>query len=830
MKFYKLIFTLAILLSVLPARSALTGQWVQYPTFDNSVLNVIDTPTRTYFSGYSQSYDPVITVKSTTDQSLFYYDKEGDEIIAALKAAPLSGVAVNKLQYNFRKNYLVIVYDNYDIDLLFDNGKVVNIPALRYADIPGSKNINNITFDFAHNGIWIATDFGYLVINDDKFEVEDSRNYGVALRSAVRLADNVYVATDQQFAYAPASERRSSLSDYTPVDEYQGATWMQTISNDTMIFDIPGSAQYVNDIKYVKAIAEGLELIDTHNFNGPMIISPAKNGIILYIWGTAAYYEAGKNFVQAKKRPTDGTHYYPIGSWDYNEFFIGGPRLGLRSEKIADGGFEVTRDWMLPNAPNAYWSRGMAYHPKHGMLVNSHGVERIFSGDNINALREPILLSALQNGLWTPMAPAYTYPEQTYTGYGPLGLAVDPSDNKYVWSGSNFSGMTRLNLENPKDILHYSVTSDASASLPGFVETSPVMGWSRLCHFSPPAFDFNNTLWSFFLNYDDGGNLEFRYLTEADRKASVDAASARPWRKLIVRDVQSDMHSVFAPLTASVNKGLLLYMTQSDIVVYDTNQTPDNTSDDKRAVVSATFFDQDGGEISNYGVNCIYEDPATGNVWFGTGSGVYYLQPQSILKGQRTINRIKIARNDGTSLADYLLNGVGVNAIVSDPQGRKWFGTVGAGIVVTTSDGREVLGELTTANSDLTSDNIFKLCYNPQSRSMMISTDKGLCEFFINGSAENAGEEDGVRAYPNPVHPDYYGWVTIDGLPDGSYVKIVDSAGNLVRELGRAEAGSIQWDVLNLDNKRVKTGVYYILSSPSSGSGDSNVAKILVMN
>ncbi|MDE6811312.1 MAG: hypothetical protein K2J15_03070, partial [Muribaculaceae bacterium] len=378
-------------------------------------------------------------------------------------------------------------------------------------------------------------------------------------------------------------------------------------------------------------------------------------------------------------------------------------------------------------------------------------------------------------------------------------------------------------------ILHYSFPNDPTASLPGYVESAPVMGWGRICQYSNPVFDQNNTLWTYFFNYDNKEDLEIRYLTEEDRKASANAASARPWRKLIIKDVLSDQFAVFSPLTSSVNKGLLIYFIQDRILIYDTNGTPDNTSDDRKSVLT-TFADQDGGEISLYGINCIYEDPATGNVWFGTSTGVYYLQPQSILKGQRTLNRIKVSRNDGTSQADYLLNGVGVHAIVPDSQGRKWFATAGAGIVVTSSDGKTVYDEITAANSDLPSDYLYNICYNPQSRSMMVSTDKGLAEFFISGGTGNDPSNEQVRAYPNPVHPDYYGWVTIDGLPEDTYVKIVDAAGNVVRELGRAEGGSIQWDVLNLNNNRVHTGVYYVLSSPIGGSGESNVAKILVMN
>ncbi|MDE5842496.1 MAG: hypothetical protein K2H35_02020, partial [Muribaculaceae bacterium] len=655
MKHHKIIITLALLLLALPIRSAITGQWVKHPTFDNSTLKVIDTPTRTYFAGYNQIYDPVITVKASPDMTLFYYDKEGDEIVPALRTSSLSGSAIRSLEYNFKKNYLVILYDNYDIDLLYDNGNVVNIPALRYADIPGSKNVNSISFDFANNGIWLATDFGYVILNDEKYEVEDSRNYGVHLNSAVRLLDKVYLSTGTKTYSAPAADRRATLSDYTVLEDYPGVAWMKPVSDRKMVINSPEGG--VNYVKYLEALPEdeGFNVLGDHRFDGPVFLSPTKNGLMLVIWGTAVLYDGDRDYVHSQMRPAADSDagYFITGSWDFKEFFTAVPRLGLRSHKETADGYTLTRDWMRPNAPNAFLSRGMAYHPEYGMLVNSHGVERVFTGTNLNAFNEPILLSALKNGIWTPMAPAYTNPLQTETGYGPLGIAIEPSDSKYVWSGSNFSGITRLNLEDPQDILHYSFANDPTSSLPGYVESAPVMAWGRICQYSAPVFDNNRTLWTCFYNYDNTANVELRYLTEADRKASTGAASARPWRELIIKDVPADQFAVFTPLNSTVNKGLMAYLTQNRIMIYDTNQTPDNTSDDKKSVITS-FRDQDGGDVSLYGVNCVYEDPATGNLWFGTSSGIYYIQPRSIMKGQQTINRIKVSRQDGTSQADYL--------------------------------------------------------------------------------------------------------------------------------------------------------------------------------
>lgn len=69
------------------------------------------------------------------------------------------------------------------------------------------------------------------------------------------------------------------------------------------------------------------------------------------------------------------------------------------------------------------------------------------------------------------------------------------------------------------------------------------------------------------------------------------------------------------------------------------------------------------------------------------------------------------------------------------------------------------------------------------------------------------------------------------GDSDGSLVKIVDSAGNLVKELGLSSGGTVQWDATNIDLKRVRSGVYYVMASSGPGEGSmGKVAKILVVN
>lgn len=113
---------------------------------------------------------------------------------------------------------------------------------------------------------------------------------------------------------------------------------------------------------------------------------------------------------------------------------------------------------------------------------------------------------------------------------------------------------------------------------------------------------------------------------------------------------------------------------------------------------------------------------------------------------------------------------------------------------------------------------------------MMISTDKGLAELFLSTSAGGDSDNKAV-VYPNPVRPDYFGYVTIEGLADNALVKIVDAGGNLIKEVGFATGGEARWDVTNLNSKRVPGGVYYVLASGApDGEGFSTVGKVLVVN
>lgn len=112
----------------------------------------------------------------------------------------------------------------------------------------------------------------------------------------------------------------------------------------------------------------------------------------------------------------------------------------------------------------------------------------------------------------------------------------------------------------------------------------------------------------------------------------------------------------------------------------------------------------------------------------------------------------------------------------------------------------------------------------------MISTAKGYAQYSLGEAEKDNGKEE-IRAYPNPVRPEFSGYVTITDIPQGSFVKITDVAGNLVKDLGIMPGFEILWDLSDSNFNRVKSGVYRIMVSPAGDTSDyKGVGKILVIS
>lgn len=809
---------------IIPAKG---DQWRLHPTYSEYLGRIIDTPKYTYLLSGNQPYAYGIKDYGMRTNSLFRYDKTEKETEWLNISNKLSYPVVVSAEYNFEKSYLLVCYDNGDIDLIYDNGKTVNIPGLRVADPSILRTLNGITFIPGSNEAYIATAFGYITINDEKEEIGTSRIIDINYTAAVSYGGDIYVGNGEGlFCLDPrGGHDRRKIEGIGSVEKF--------LISGSRLYVLNGSG-WSAKIDYLDAddIAGGFKPLMATYLLG---LEPCKDGILAI--GYSDMWKVDKE--------DEWTHYtLPIEAvwkktygYDGRKFWVD---MGLKGVKQIEGQpdsqeWKATGETILPNAANCFKSNSMAYSDKYGMLVRNHGMDYNFSSvTNF----PPDYISGLKGGDWIPYSISACDPERldTYRVNNPNGLAIDPLDKDVVYCGSVQNGILRLNLADPSKSLRLGLKTDPAAGNPGFIGITdpPTKQYlETYSPFGPPGFDSEGYMWIPYFNID-ANKEEIWYWSPEDRKATTSAANYKPLKRWEIDNIRGANALAFLPMRSAQNKNMMIISVIEGNVVklIDHKGTVDNQRDDVVYTFSTNIYDQDGNKFDCTNYRTFFEDQQTGNLWVGTDKGVFYINPRTVNDGGDTkVTRMKIARNDGTSLADYLLDGACINMITSDGQGRKWFATNGGGITCTSPSGQQVLKTYTTENSMLPSDVVYSLCYNPSNNSMMISTDAGLAELLLSESSVEAGDDNGVAIYPNPVRPDYYGYVNIEGLEEGALVKITDSAGNLIKELGFADDGTIRWDVTNYNNKRVRSGVYYVLASGvSEGSGFSAAGKILVVN
>lgn len=374
-------------------------------------------------------------------------------------------------------------------------------------------------------------------------------------------------------------------------------------------------------------------------------------------------------------------------------------------------------------------------------------------------------------------------------------LDIDPRDDNHVMAGS------REGLYEFRNGQFVKLWNDENSPIESFNKSSK---------------DYEMV---FGVMYDKDGNL-WALNSQAPTQSLIEYTKDGEWKSLPHTELMRLPYLFPEPQSLGTLKGM---MTDSRGLVWFVNdhwtvpsfyayQTETNALNS----YIEPYTNDDGTTTSLFYVRCITED-RDGNMWIGTEKGPFMLNANQITASTPVYTQVKVPRNDGTNLADYLLSGVDIRAILVDKSNRKWFATNGNGLYLIAADNITTLAHFTKTNSKLLSDNILSLALNDATGELFIGTDQGLCSYTGNFSdSSNGMTKDNVWAYPNPVKPDYTGAITITGLENGASVKIVTSNGMLVNE-GTANNGEYKWYGMNREGKRVASGVYMVEVATSEG-------------
>jgi hypothetical protein len=751
------------------------GKWRTHLAY-NSVTKITQSSTSIY---------------AVSDGALFSVGKEDKDIQVFSKISGLNDVNIIKIEYDEANDQLLIVYENGNIDLMHEVG-VHNISDLFNKQMSSSKTINEVYFK--GNFAYLSCDFGIMVLNLLKKEISDTYFIGPDASEikvlSTTIHDNIiYALAEDKILQADANNRNLVNYEYWhQSDGLPGSGKFQKI------FTFAGKLLLLRDNKLYKREDNNtwsnlLSAISIRTLN----VSDEK---ILVGNGTNNTYVLNESFEMSTiEIPGSSDIEYDKKN---DLYWSAGGESGVISYKF-QADTNPTVEYYKPNGPaqNIPWS--MTFAGEKLFVVNG--------GRWSSEYRRSGKIMIYENSSWKVIDESHIKPFTRSSALDFMNIAVDPQDDKHFFVTSYGTGLYEFR-DDEFYKWHNHNNSTLNSIFPG---QGSEYSYIRL---DGAIFDENNNLW--VANTSSSSPIKILNNEGEWLQLNYSEATLPTLGHILISNQNPNQ------------KWVLSVRSKPGIFIWDDNNTLTNESDDKRRFFSQfNDVDNSGGTITPTYFYCIEQDN-NGVMWVGTDMGpLLFHNPSNAFDPGYTCSRVKIPRNDGTDLADYLLQNEKIKAIVIDGANRKWLGTEGSGLYLMSENGLETIHHFTSANSPLLSDNIMSLALNPVSGELFIGTGNGLISYQTD-AAESNNIYANVYAYPNPVRENYNGIITIVGLINKTQVKITDLNGNLIYQT--VSNGSIAtWDGKDFHGRKVNTGIYFAICANEDGT-QSTITKIMVIN
>lgn len=717
-----------------------------------------------------------------TEQSIFIYNKSGNTTKKLSRVEGLSDIGISAVNFSEKLNALVIAFKNGNIDIWRDN-EIINLSDIKRKQIPGLKSINNILI--LDGNAYLACSFGIVVLNLSKYEVKDT--YYIGFEGArINVFDMIF---DGNYLYA-ATEQGILRGRYDDPGLFYYENWenINSPANGTVYNMLVGFGD-----KIIANQADNTNITDS-----VFIINESSREFVNSIPGIKNYsfWADNDQFIIASNeivRVLDN-ELNQVREIDTYSYGLPSTRDAIADPDgviwIADNNSGLVRvneqghcDGIFPNGP---YTTGTYNLTSDNRVVCS-------VGGGIDAARNALYkrsdLFIFRDGTWKS--------KLEYSAHDAVNVLIDPRNSNKIYAGTWGNGV--LVYENGEKTGQY---SDSNSTLQSIIPGDDFVRISGM------DFDHGNNLWI----TNEGVDNPVSVLTENGE-----------WFSFPYMDYINSPHVGEILVSENGHKWIIL-PKGNGLFVFDEYGTFGDINDDEWRKFSVT--DNDGESFNN--VFSINED-LDGNIWVGTDHGplVYYAHSNIFSDNSITAQRIKIPRNDGSGLADYMLGTETITSIAVDGANRKWMGTENAGVFLLSEDGTEQIYSFNSSNSPLFSNRINSLTIDQESGEVFFGTDKGLISY---RSTSTAGKNNfnSIYVFPNPVRENYHGPITISNLVKNVNVKITDISGNLVYET-TALGGQALWDGKNSSGKRVQTGVYLVFCSSKDGS-KTHVTKLLFIH
>lgn len=824
----KIFLFAALLLAMTTATAQTVGEWNIFTRFAGSFDDLIETQQKVYY---------------TSQQRLFSFDKETQETYAYNSQNKLNDTNITLVKYNPQGKYLFIGYDTGNIDLLYDNGRVVNLSDIKDAVITYDKGINSVTF--AKDRAYVGTKFGIVIFNDSKHEVVESGVYGASIPCVGALGDFLFIVYNGNLMYAPLNAHHNTISKFDTYKDSSAsnanikASWFDVAENGKTLF-YGDSGNNNNLVVYtfdLSGTTPAYAAATRYSWEPLTKLMKTSKGNYLYNLGVIYFFNEDGSVgtqlvlpeeVKGKKMATlcNEKSVWVADAEGIANYDISGSQLTVLSDKFKPEGISTDEVFFIKfDEWGNVWTGNQGVTQYKAGRMGDYGSQRQALTRIVNGRPENMTLYDDKGAVVPPSTAEF---------------AVDPENPDRYYQGTNINGLY---------VVEKDPTTGKMKQLHRFSkDNSPFRGYTNYgARTLSVKFDYEGNLWVGIWcgSVDDSANKYPANATIEDKASTFYVlpketlrAKQNDFTKIVKSDWLPSKHRGIddggnKDLTSLICKHSPVMISfsssyQHAIGITKTKGTWADPSDD-------TFFeytrpvDQDGGVWTPRYVIAAAEDHR-GRVWLAGDQGgiVEIADPLNTDPADPKLTRIKVPRNDGTNYADYLCETDRVYGIAVDNSNRKWIATATSGVYLVSENGDEILEHFTADNSPLPSNEVLSVACDPNSNTVYFGMLSGLVSY-NSDSAPASDDYSNVYAYPNPVRPDYTGYITITGLMDNSLVKITDNTGRVVYQT-RSEGGMAVWDGFDEGHNRAKSGVYYVFVSEGPNGGTSGaVGKIMII-
>ena len=778
MRKYKFTFILLSIICFLPvisiSQGTAIGSWRTHLPYDNVIdVAVVDD-----------------MVFAATPLSIFTYNKLDNRVDRFDKVKGLNDIGISKLGYNSNTDEILVAYTNTNLDIIRMDGSIINIPDIKEKEILGNKTINNIMFKDHY--AYLSCGFGIVILDMDRREIYDTYYIGPD-GNAINVLETTYndtslfAATENGIYFADING--SNLADYHQWYKDQRLIYPDLPYNHVVAFSGKVYANYFSgqsshDTMFVYN-GNSWDYFERDNNSQHHQMNVVDDNMLIVNENAVQLFDKDMVLQYSIWKP-DGQSIRPLSADMDDEFvWVGDRSKGL--VKTWNNGWEA--EFIKPNGPG---SNNIFQLDAGGsnVWVASGGRQsnwsKLYMKDGVFSFVDD---SWYTHNAWT--TPAF----DTMSDY--VCVKVDPSNSDVAYIGTWGTGVVKFVNNELTDVF-----DDQNSSL------QPWISNPNLINISGIDFDSQHNMW-----VANSGAPDLLSVMKNNGE----------WKSFNFGGLLSGK-DIGELIIDNYDQKWIIKRSDGLVIVFTDNGTIDDPGDDRVKVLQSASGQ---GNIPGNKVYSFATDQ-DGEVWVGTDKGIaVFYSPESIFVSGANYDaqQILVPRNDGSGLADYLLETELVTAIAVDGANKKWVGTERAGVFLFSEDGLEQIHHFTIDNSPLLSNNIASISINDDGEVFM-GTAKGIISY--KGTAtppQPAGTK--VYAYPNPVRENFTGLIAIKGLENNSYVKITDSYGNLVYET-KSEGGQAVWDGNNFNGQHVATGIYMVFAVTIDKS-EKVVTKILVV-